>query len=72
MNDLSLSKTIDGMRLPLIYFVVVAHLLPFSHQTIVFPTTSNELYVLIAETISHHLSKLSVRCYFFISGLLLF
>lgn len=68
MNDLRLSRVIDGMRLPLIYLVVVAHLVPFTYKEVIWPSTSNELYTLISEMISHHIARIPVRCYFFVSG----
>ena len=57
MNDVRFSRVIDGMRFPLIYLVVVAHLIPFTVQEVTFPATGNELYVLISELFSHHISK---------------
>ncbi|PVH24746.1 acyltransferase family protein [Sphingobacterium corticibacter] len=72
MNDVRFSRVIDGMRFPLIYLVVVAHLIPFTVQEVTFPATGNELYVLISELFSHHISKISVRCFFFVSGYFFF
>lgn len=72
MNDVRLSRVIDGMRFPLIYLVVVAHLIPFTLQEVTLPDTSNKLYTLISELFSHHIAKISVRCLFFVSGYFFF
>ncbi|MFD1771926.1 acyltransferase family protein [Sphingobacterium suaedae] len=63
-----LSKVIDSLRLPLIFFVVIAHLVPFSSPVIAWKMDSHHIYVLISELFSHHIAKISVRCYFLISG----
>jgi len=68
MNNSELSKVIDIMRLPLIFFVIIAHLVPFTLPVVHFPSNANALSTLISETFSHHLAKLSVRCYFLVSG----
>ncbi|MFD2742617.1 MULTISPECIES: acyltransferase family protein [Sphingobacterium] len=73
MNDLRLSRVIDGMRLPLVYLVVVAHLVPFTLVNVnLLPNNSNEFYVLLSEMFSHHLAKIPVRCYFLVSGYFFF
>lgn len=56
------------MRLPLIFMVVIAHLVPFTLPEVSFGLSGNNIYTLISELFSHHVAKLSVRCYFLISG----
>lgn len=72
MNDIKLSRVIDSMRLPLIFLVVIAHLVPFSLPTVKFSHHTNDIYILISELFSHHLARLSVRCYFLVSGFYFF
>ena len=68
MLNNKLSKVIDTMRLPLIFMVVIAHLVPFTLPEVSFDLSGNNIYKLISELFSHHVAKLSVRCYFLVSG----
>lgn len=67
-----LSGVIESMRFPLIYLVVIAHMVPFDTPQVILSWNSHDIYILISEMISHNLSRLSVRCYFLISGYYLF
>lgn len=67
-QDARLSKVIDTMRLPLIYLVVIAHLVPFTLEKVNFSFIGDDFFVLVSEMFSHHVAKLSVRCYFLVSG----
>lgn len=72
MYDLRLSRVIDSMRLPLVYVVVMAHLLPFTFKEVSLPDTSNELYTLISEMFSYHIGRIPVGCFFLVSGYFFF
>lgn len=67
-----LSDVIESMRFPLIYLVVIAHMVPFDTPRVILSWDDQAIYTLISEMISHNLVKLSVRCYFLISGYYLF
>ncbi|TYR36528.1 acyltransferase [Sphingobacterium phlebotomi] len=67
-----LSGVIESMRFPLIYLVVIAHMVSFDTPTVTLSWNSEDIYTLISEMISHNLARLSVRCYFLISGYYLF
>ncbi len=71
MNE-KLSRVIDSMRMPLIFLVVIAHLVPFTLPEINFSRNPDDIYTLISEMFSHNIAKLSVRCYFLISGFYFF
>lgn len=64
-----LSRVIELMRFPLIYLVVIAHMLPFITPMVSLDwTVGDNFYVFLSEMISHNLARISVRCYFIISG----
>ncbi|NGM64061.1 acyltransferase family protein [Sphingobacterium sp. SGR-19] len=67
-----LSSVIESMRFPLIYLVVIAHMVSFDTPRITLSWDSNDIYTFVSEMISHNLARLSVRCYFLISGYYLF
>lgn len=67
-----LSSVIESMRFPLIYLVVIAHMVSFDTPRITLSWNSQDIYTFISEMISHNLARLSVRCYFLISGYFLF
>lgn len=68
-----LSTVIETMRFPLIFLVVIAHMLSFDTPTVELDFTNyDNLYVFVSEMISHNLARLSVRCYFLISGYYIF
>ena len=67
-----LSDVIESMRFPLTYLVIIAHTIPNELPSVTLSWSSNDIYTLISEMLSHNLAKLSVRCYFLISGYYLF
>ncbi|PRD56485.1 acyltransferase family protein [Sphingobacterium gobiense] len=67
-----LSGVIESMRFPLIYLVVIAHMVSFETPRVTLSWDSQDIYTFVSEMISHNLAKLSVRCYFLISGYYLF
>lgn len=68
-----LSLVIETMRFPLIFLVVIAHMVPFDTPKVSLDFTQGDnLYTFVSEIISHNLARLSVRCYFLISGYYLF
>jgi len=67
-----LSGVIESMRFPLIYLVVIAHMVSFETPRVTLSWNSHDIYTFISEMISHNLARLSVRCYFLISGYYLF
>lgn len=67
-----LSGVIESMRFPLIYLVVIAHMVSFDTPTVTLSWNSHAIYTFISEMISHNLARLAVRCYFLISGYYLF
>ena len=67
-----LSGVIESMRFPLIYLVVIAHMVSFDTPRVTLSWNSDDIYTFISEMISHNLARVSVRCYFLISGYYLF
>lgn len=68
-----LSTVIETMRFPLIFLVVIAHMLSFDTPTVHLDfSSSDSLFTFVSEMISHNLARLSVRCYFLISGYYIF
>lgn len=61
-------EIIEMMRFPLIYLVVMAHLLPFDRIPIELNLSTQNIYVFISELISHHIAKIPVPLFFIISG----
>lgn len=67
-----LSNVLESMRFPLIFLVVIAHMVPFDSPQVRLSWDSHDIYTLVSEMISHNLARLSVRCYFLISGYYVF
>lgn len=71
-SERRLSEVLESMRFPLIFLVVMAHMLPFDSPEVKFAWSAPDVYRLVSEMISHNLARLSVRCYFLISGYYVF
>lgn len=71
-SEKRLSGVLESMRFPLIFLVVIAHMVPFDSPQIRLSWDSQHIYTLVSEMISHNLARLSVRCYFLISGYYVF
>ncbi len=65
-------EVIDTMRFPLIFLVIVAHMVSFEHKPVTLSFDGWEIYTLVSEMLSHNLAKISVRFYFFVSGYFFF
>lgn len=63
-----LFETIEIMRFPLIFLVVMAHMLPFDRIPIEFNLSTKNVYIFLSEMFSHNIAKISVRLFFIISG----
>ena len=71
-SEKRLSSVLESMRFPLIFLVVIAHMVPFDSPRVTLSWHAQDIYTLISEMISHNLARLSVRCYFLISGYYVF
>lgn len=72
MSERRFSQTVEMMRFPLIVLVVVAHMVPFATPQVQLTINIDDIYVFLSELFSHNLAKISVRCYFLISGYFFF
>lgn len=66
------STLIKAMRFPLIYLVVVVHVLEGTFLHVELNLRGWSVYHFFSEMVSHNLAKVSVSCFFFISGFLFF
>lgn len=66
--DRKLSVVVDSMRFPLIFLVIIVHMLPMEHSRLNLSWDLEEIYILVSEMLSHNLGRLAVPCYFLISG----
>ncbi|MFT4072381.1 MAG: acyltransferase [Dysgonamonadaceae bacterium] len=65
-------ELIDVMRFPLIFLVVIAHMVGFDTPRVHLSMTPDNIYTLISQMISHNLAKISVSFYFLVSGYFFF
>lgn len=65
-------EVIDMMRFPLIYLVVVIHMIGFATPKVHLSTNPQDIYVFITEMISHNLANIAVPFFFLTSGYFFF
>ncbi len=66
------SVLLEAIRFPLIYIVLVIHVLPPNLKPLDFTFSDKSVYLFISEMISHNYGRIAVPCFFIISGYFFF